>query len=460
MMLQGYSKDLEKPEPTFLSLSLSLSLSLLDAEDTNRPYWQNSATRVKTYSDPHLTDGQGQDHGTTAVDDTSASASGTSTGTATASAPPSKGGGNVSQTPKPTVQAAAHATALPSPSHSHSHASSAVGSVIHSINVILSKNKVVLRFADDSTARTQALLEAYVPVALQYLPDKKVGKEFIFLLASILVLSVLLYSCAGAGTLLVNVAGLLYPMYATMHAVEDMQKGESKQWLSYWIIYMGVYLAHDTMWIICQFIPLYSVIKLFFLVWLYHPQSYGASTLYGLAQPHISKLLRLLPSPPLAAQSASAKEALLAKATSKISGSSSSSSGSQSTETAQKSHLVVVVKKVIVPAEKNIYVECTVLPKGGRAAEGIEGTCYKTNKILGKTCVFNHSNTFLPLPVLDGVLHLDLCEKPTFSEAVSLGSTDISLLELVPGAAAVERTVLVGKGIELVLGLELGLGEP
>jgi len=161
-----------------------------------------------------------------------------------------------------------------------------------------------------------------------------------------------------------------------------------------------------------------------------------------------------------------AKRALLAKHNAAVNNPSGgtttttgSRSGSRSGGADRSSHLVVVVKKVTVPAEKNIYVECTILPKDGRAAEGIEGTCYKTNKILGKTCVFNHSSTFLPLPVLDGVLHLAVCEKPTFSEAVLLGTADISLLELAPGAVGRERKVVLGKDVEMLLGLELVLGE-
>ena len=215
---------------------------------------------------------------------------------------------------------------------------------------------------------------------------------------------------------------------------------------------MGLVLANDAMWVVGQFIPFYFFLKIAFLVWMYHPRWNGATAIYDMAQPYIQKILNIDPSVGMVA-----KNALLAKRNE----AAAHRSINGKAQDARRSHLVVIVKKVTLPTEKNVYVECTVLPKVGRSAEGIEGTCYKTNKVLGRTCVFNHSTTFLPLPVLDGILHIDVCEKPTFSEALSLGTADISLLDIIPGAPVTESTVaLPGTEIEVVLGIELLLGEP
>jgi len=152
---------------------------------------------VKTYVDPHLT-----------VDNEISLDSG---GTASHS----NRGNSVPQSSKQTLQQddvnAIHTT---------------IKNVTHSLNVILSRNSDVLSFAEATTARAQALLAAYLPAVLQYLPDKKVGKEFIFLLALMLLVCALFY--LGAGQLLVSVTGLLYPTYATIGAVADMEKRENK----------------------------------------------------------------------------------------------------------------------------------------------------------------------------------------------------------------------------------------
>lgn len=325
----------------------------------------------------------------------------------------------------------------------------AINNVIHTINVILSKSVHLQCFTERAAAAAQSMLSTYLPAVLLYLPDRKVGKEYVFLLMLLVLICASIH--LGAAPTLVDVTGVLYPAYATIATIENPRKGpEIRRWLSYWIIYMGLFLANNATWVVCKHIPMYSLLKLLFFIWMYHPEWNGATILYAQVQPYIEKVLHIeLP------VGVAAKNALLAKNNTVA----DSSSNHKKSHELQKSHLNVIVKTVTVPAEKNIYVECTVLPKVGRAAEGIEGTCFKTNKILGKSCVFNHSITLLPLPVMDGALHIEVCEKPTFAEASSLGTVDINLLELTPGAASKERTVVLpGTDIQIVLGLELGLG--
>lgn len=391
-------------------------------ESTNRTYWQNSVTHIKTYVDPYLAINSAKEEISSPL--------------------PQNDGGNDGGESIPTSPSTAPAGVKVM--------YTTINNVMHTIDVILSKSAHLEHFTQAAATAAQSLLSAYVPAVLLYLPERKVGKEYVFLLMLVVLICALFY--LGAAHVVVNVTGVLYPAYATIATAENPQKPENKQWLSYWIVYMGLFLTNDTMWVVCQFIPMFPLIKLMFFIWMYHPQSNGASTLYAKAQPYIQKVLHIdLP------VGMAAKNALLAKH-------AGSGTSSPHKETGvQKSHLIVKIVKVTIPTEKNIYVECTVLPKVGRTAEGIEGTCYKTNKILGKTCVFNHYNTFLPLPVLDGILHIDVCEKPTFTEALSLGTTDISLLEFIPGAPAKESTVtLAGTGtdIQVVLGVELVLGEP
>lgn len=79
--------------------------------------------------------------------------------------------------------------------------------------------------------------------------------------------------------------GLLFPAYLTYKCLEadeleEENEDERKFWMTYWIIYGLVEVLESLFKSILFALPLYNFIKLTFLVWLQHPHTRGAITLY------------------------------------------------------------------------------------------------------------------------------------------------------------------------------------
>ncbi|KAE9587442.1 hypothetical protein Lalb_Chr23g0273661 [Lupinus albus] len=83
-----------------------------------------------------------------------------------------------------------------------------------------------------------------------------------------------LHSIAGP------VLTLLYPLYASVVAIESPSKIDDEQWLSYWIIYSFLTLAEMVLQPILKWIPIWYDVKLLMVAWLVLPQFKGASYLY------------------------------------------------------------------------------------------------------------------------------------------------------------------------------------
>jgi receptor expression-enhancing protein 5/6 len=326
------------------------------------------------------------------------------------------------------------------PSKTALAAKATVEKAMKSINVFIEKNSML----DDATRSfaksSQKLVQTYAPQMLEYLPEKQIGKEFIFVVGICFILLILFY--LGAARIIVDITGIMYPCYATILAIESPTKDDDKQWLTYWIIYVTLKLTDPFTYPILRVIPTYTLIRVILMAWLYHPDFLGAKLIYKKIQPYVMKLILYI-EPDFNPTTASSKLKSLNKNHSLSSGNGSVKKSPKKTSSAgddnndndneNPASLIVKILQVDVQKESNIYVEGTILPKDGRKCEGIEGTCYKTNKILGKSCVIDHTMTFLPLNALDGTLKLEILEKPTFTEAISLGTGEISLLGLVPG---------------------------
>ncbi|XP_078179975.1 HVA22 homolog E [Carex rostrata] len=88
-------------------------------------------------------------------------------------------------------------------------------------------------------------------------------------------------------TLLTNlnsVAGptlmLLYPLYASICAIESTTKVDDEQWLAYWILYSFITLMEMVSEPVLTWIPIWYPMKLAFVAWLVLPQFRGASFIY------------------------------------------------------------------------------------------------------------------------------------------------------------------------------------
>jgi len=73
---------------------------------------------------------------------------------------------------------------------------------------------------------------------------------------------------------------LLYPLYASIMAIESPYKEDDQQWLTYWVLYSLVSLVEMAAWPVIAWIPFYSTIKLLIASWLVLPQFRGGIILY------------------------------------------------------------------------------------------------------------------------------------------------------------------------------------
>ncbi|KAL4326191.1 hypothetical protein GQ457_11G029060 [Hibiscus cannabinus] len=84
-----------------------------------------------------------------------------------------------------------------------------------------------------------------------------------------------LHSLAGP------VVMLLYPLYASVIAIETPGKEDDEQWLAYWILYSLLTLTEMVLQSVLEWIPIWYTAKLLFMVWLVLPQFRGAAFIYN-----------------------------------------------------------------------------------------------------------------------------------------------------------------------------------
>ncbi|KAK3133473.1 hypothetical protein QOZ80_6AG0536970 [Eleusine coracana subsp. coracana] len=73
---------------------------------------------------------------------------------------------------------------------------------------------------------------------------------------------------------------LIYPLYASICAMESTSKLDDEQWLAYWILYSFITLMEMAAQHVLYWIPLWYEVKLLFVAWLALPQFRGASFIY------------------------------------------------------------------------------------------------------------------------------------------------------------------------------------
>ena len=94
-----------------------------------------------------------------------------------------------------------------------------------------------------------------------------------------------------AADLITNMIGLIYPLIATLAAL-DVKVGEQKKWLVYWIIFVSLVLFEEYFAFVTAFVPFYYPVKTAILVYLMAPQFNGALTVYETVKPHLNKLMK------------------------------------------------------------------------------------------------------------------------------------------------------------------------
>ncbi|KAK6924646.1 TB2/DP1/HVA22-related protein [Dillenia turbinata] len=92
-----------------------------------------------------------------------------------------------------------------------------------------------------------------------------------------------LHSAAGP------VVMLLYPLYASVIAIESPSKLDDEQWLAYWILYSFLTLVEIVLQPLLE-IPIWYDVKLLVAAWLVLPQIRGAAYIYErFVREHIKK---------------------------------------------------------------------------------------------------------------------------------------------------------------------------
>ncbi|MCO5612709.1 hypothetical protein L7F22_066978 [Adiantum nelumboides] len=73
---------------------------------------------------------------------------------------------------------------------------------------------------------------------------------------------------------------LIYPLIASIRAIEADDKLYHKQWLTFWIVYSFVTIVELSLWRILYWIPFWGLIKVVGGCWLVLPQFNGAAYIY------------------------------------------------------------------------------------------------------------------------------------------------------------------------------------
>ncbi|KAJ7556266.1 hypothetical protein O6H91_05G076600 [Diphasiastrum complanatum] len=86
-------------------------------------------------------------------------------------------------------------------------------------------------------------------------------------------------------------ATLLYPLYASIKALEGPSKEDDEQWLTYWMLYSFLELFELAAGNALAWIPVWPFIKLAIISWLVLPQFQGAAFVYvHIIRKHVQKL--------------------------------------------------------------------------------------------------------------------------------------------------------------------------
>ncbi|KAL1307594.1 hypothetical protein HN51_049494 [Arachis hypogaea] len=75
-------------------------------------------------------------------------------------------------------------------------------------------------------------------------------------------------------------AMLLYPLYASMRAIESPSTLDDQQWLTYWVLYSFITLFELSFHKVLSWLPFWPYMKLVICMWLVLPMFNGAAYIY------------------------------------------------------------------------------------------------------------------------------------------------------------------------------------
>merc|ERR1712151_159056 len=86
----------------------------------------------------------------------------------------------------------------------------------------------------------------------------------------------------GVGqTYITCLIGILYPTVQSLLTISKKDETRITQWLTYWIVF-GIFefVDHFAEWILC-IIPFFYVLKMLAIIYLFHPSTNGATSIYN-----------------------------------------------------------------------------------------------------------------------------------------------------------------------------------
>jgi receptor expression-enhancing protein 5/6 len=75
--------------------------------------------------------------------------------------------------------------------------------------------------------------------------------------------------------------GFLYPAYRSFKALESKGDDDDKQWLTYWVVFSSFSVFDKPINFIFSWVPFFSLAKIAFYVFLFHPETKGALLIYN-----------------------------------------------------------------------------------------------------------------------------------------------------------------------------------
>ena len=97
-----------------------------------------------------------------------------------------------------------------------------------------------------------------------------------------LIAGVVLVMLGIGNTYITCLLGVAYPCFMSFLALESTKEDDDKQWLTYWVVFGIFNFVDHFAGFILSLVPFYFFLKLVFLVWLFHPSSQGATTIYNI----------------------------------------------------------------------------------------------------------------------------------------------------------------------------------
>ncbi|XP_060214566.1 HVA22-like protein c isoform X1 [Lycium barbarum] len=73
---------------------------------------------------------------------------------------------------------------------------------------------------------------------------------------------------------------LVYPLYASIRAIETKSRADDRQWLTYWVLYSLITLFELSFSKVIEWFPIWSYAKLAAICWLVLPYFNGAAYVY------------------------------------------------------------------------------------------------------------------------------------------------------------------------------------